>query len=74
MNDNQAKTLSTVAIWIATAVIFVFGVFRMQWDGVLAGMFWMVISLVLAIAPAVATQAIWSRASSKDDSNGSPKE
>lgn len=74
MNDYQAKTLSTVAIWIATAVIFVFGVFRMQWDGVLAGMFWMVISLVLAIAPAVATQAIWSRPSSKDDLNGSPKE
>ncbi len=74
MNDNQAKTLSTVAIWIATGVIFVFGVFRMQWDGVLAGMFWMVISLVLAIAPAVATQAIWSRPSSKDDANGSPKE
>jgi hypothetical protein len=60
MNDNLAKTVSTVAIWLATAIIFAGGVCRMNVDGV-GLLAWAVISVALAIAPAVATHAIWSR-------------
>ena len=62
MNDNLAKTISTVAIWLATALIFVSGICRMNVNGF--GLFiWGVIAVALAIAPAVATHAIWNRPS-----------
>ena len=60
MNDNLARTISTVAIWLATAIIFVGGICRMNVDG-LGLLAWMVISLAVAIAPAVATRAVWHR-------------
>jgi len=67
MNDNQAKTYSTAAVWVSTALIFVFGVFRMNWEGILGGMFWALIALALAVALAAATQAIWNRSSSENN-------
>jgi len=33
MNDSNTKAVCTTAVWIATAVIFVFGVFRFNWNG-----------------------------------------
>lgn len=65
MDDNQAKTISTMAIWIATACIFIFGVFRFSADGFFPVLFWMLTSLALAVAPAVGTQAIWKSQSSE---------
>jgi hypothetical protein len=58
MDDNNTRIISTVAVWIATAMIFVFGVFRCNASG--DGMYlWSIVSLALAISPAVATRAIW---------------
>jgi hypothetical protein len=59
MDDNRAKTISTAAIWISTAVLFTFGVFRFTWSGAEAGFLWMIVAMALAGAPAVATCAIW---------------
>ena len=60
MSDNAAKTLATTAIWIATALIFVLGVFRVKINGDGPIFFWFIISVVLAAAPALATAKIWS--------------
>jgi hypothetical protein len=58
MEDNKARMISTVAIWIATALIFIFGVFRANATGD-ATYLWFLVSLALAISPAIATRAIW---------------
>jgi len=58
IDDNKARIVSTVAIWIATAVIFVFGVFKCNATG--DGIYlWTIVGLALAISPAVATGLIW---------------
>jgi hypothetical protein len=58
MDDNKARAVSTVAIWGATALIFIFGVFRSNATG--DGIYlWFLVSLALAISPAIATRAIW---------------
>lgn len=58
IDDNTARVISTVAVWAATAVIFVFGVFHFSATG--DGVFWwFLIALALAICPALATRAIW---------------
>lgn len=59
MNDHSAKMLSTVAIWIATACVFIFGVFRFNWNGVPSGLLWTIVSLAIASGAAMATQAVW---------------
>jgi hypothetical protein len=59
MNDHSAKMLSTLAIWIATACVFIFGVFRFNWTGVPSGLLWTIVSLAIASGAAVATQAVW---------------
>ena len=77
MNDNQAKTISTVAIWAATTLIFIFVVRHFSWSDILSGLFLTLIAIALAIAPAAATHAIWNRPSSensrKNESNEPPK-
>ena len=58
MDNNKAKAVGTVAIWIATALIFIFGVFKCNATG--DGMYlWFFIGIALAISPAIATRAIW---------------
>jgi cytosine/uracil/thiamine/allantoin permease len=59
MKEHDAKTLCTIVIWIATALIFIFGVFKFNWNGVLAGLLWMMVAAALAAAATKATEAIW---------------
>jgi len=59
MSDNIAKTVSTIGVWVCLMIIFVGGVFRFNWTGLEAGFLWAVVSSALAIAPAIATWAIW---------------
>ena len=33
MQDNTARTIATVAIWAAVAIVLTFGAFRVNWDG-----------------------------------------
>jgi hypothetical protein len=58
MEDNKARVLSTVVVWIATALIFIFGVFncRATGDGIYL---WFFVGVALAISPAIATREIW---------------
>ena len=55
---NSSRLLSTVAIWTATALIFILGMCRMNFSGTAVGA-WILISGLLALAPALATAAIW---------------
>jgi uncharacterized membrane protein len=58
MEDNKARVVSTVAIWIVTALIFIFGVFKCNATG--DGIYlWFFVGIALAISPAIATRAIW---------------
>lgn len=59
MNDNNTKTICTTAIWIATAIIFTFGVFSYHWTGDFAGILWALVAVALAHAALHATRAIW---------------
>jgi hypothetical protein len=64
---HSSRLLSTVAIWIATALIFIFGFCRMNASGA-ALLPWFVIGLALALGPAFATAAIWNfKPQSKQD-------
>jgi hypothetical protein len=74
MNEYQARTISTAAIWISVAFLFIFGVFRFNWNGLLAGVLWTAVAIALAAAPAVATQAIWNRPPSKEARPDAPSE
>lgn len=58
MEDIEARVLSTVAIWIVTALVFIFGVFKCKaaGDGIYL---WCFVGIALAISPAIATRAIW---------------
>ena len=73
MNDHNARTLSTIAIWIATACTYIFGVFRFNWNGALPGLLWAAIALAIASAAATATAAIWRRQTSGADESQSPQ-
>ena len=61
MNDNNTKAICTTAIWASTALIFIFGVFRCNWNGGFSGMLWAMVAVVLAFAATLATNAIWKK-------------
>jgi hypothetical protein len=73
MSDNSTKAICTTAIWIATAFIFVFGVFHFNWNGELSGLLWTLVALTLAIVPGMATRAIWRSPASERRSELPPK-
>ena len=56
----MARFLSTVAVWTATALIFIFGVFRFHSEGI--GVFlWSMLALGLVWAAVESTEAVWGR-------------
>jgi hypothetical protein len=68
MSNELAKAISTCGVWLSTAVILTFGLFRMtEKDPV----FFLMISLVIAGAAAGATVAVWyPHALAKTPANG----
>jgi hypothetical protein len=62
MHEYNARVVATLGVWFATAAIFIFGVFRMNWTGEIAGVFWMVVALAICGAAGGSTAAIWSKA------------
>ncbi len=74
MTHHSAKTICTTAIWIATAVIFTFGVFRFTWSGALPGFLWSAVALALALAAQKATQSVWKDPAPDKNSTISPIE
>jgi hypothetical protein len=61
MTSEVAKTISTCAIWLATAVILTFGVFRVTMSGGVESFcfLFVVAPLIIAGAAAGATTAVW---------------
>ena len=55
MSSELAKTISTCAIWAATAVVLTFGLFRMNGSTE----FFVFVTLIIAVAAAGATAAVW---------------
>jgi hypothetical protein len=55
MTNELSKTVSTCAIWLATACIFVFGLFRMTGTTD----FFLFATLFIAVAALGATVAVW---------------
>jgi hypothetical protein len=55
MMRELARTISTCAIWLATATIFTFGLFRMNGSTE----FFVLTTLIIAGAAAGATVAVW---------------
>ena len=58
MDSNTSRVVSTSVVWLATSAMFVFGFFRFTVTGG-AVYLWFVIGIAMALAPAIATQAIW---------------
>lgn len=57
MGSETAKAISTSAIWVSTAVIMTFGLFRMNGDF----LFFFLGMVIIAGAAAGATVAVWHR-------------
>jgi hypothetical protein len=55
MKDELAKTISTCAIWLATAVILTFGLFRMTGNA----FFFLCATGVIAGAACIGTAVVW---------------
>ena len=55
MSSELAKTISTCSIWLAMAVIFTFGLFKMNGDA----FFFIVATVILAGAAVAATALVW---------------
>jgi hypothetical protein len=59
MSDATAKAIGTIGIWIATAVILAFGVFRMNWNGDAALLIMFMTVVVVCGAAGISTAAVW---------------
>jgi hypothetical protein len=59
VNDQSSKAVSTVGIWIAVAIVLVFGVFRMNWNGDVAMLLMVLIVIIICGAAGVSTAAVW---------------
>ena len=59
MQDNLARMIGTIGIWLSVAITLAFGVFRMNWngDGPMFVMFLVV--AVICGAAAISTRFIW---------------
>lgn len=61
MGSETAKAISTSAIWLSTAVIMTFGLFRMNGDF----LFFFFGMAILAVAAMGATVAVWHQPNAK---------
>lgn len=57
LGDNSARTISTITIWLSSAMILTFGVFRLNWTGT-AGLSAVLIIVALICLAATITSAI----------------
>jgi len=60
MTSELAKTISTSAVWVSTAVLTTFGLFRMNFNGELGGVILLLIVVAVFAGATLGTIAIWS--------------
>lgn len=58
MNDI-AKSIATAAIWISTAIILAFGLFKMNFNG--GGWILITLTVIVIIGAAVSTAKVWQK-------------
>ena len=58
MNNDIAKAISISAIWISTSIVFAFGIFDFNWNGEIAILFMLVISLSIIFTASSSTKII----------------
>ena len=73
MTEVTARAISTVGIWIATAVILTFGVFRVNWNGDAAMFFMFMIVIIICFAASVSTAAAWGWKPGKRGADAQPE-
>lgn len=73
MSETTGRTIGTVGIWIAVAVILAAGVFRMNWNGDVAMLLMLFVVVVICTAASVSTAAIWGWKPSKRPSDRPPQ-
>jgi Na+/H+-dicarboxylate symporter len=59
LGDNSARTISTIALWLAMATILTFGVFRTHWTGGTGMSVLLILVLVLCVAAVITTAMIY---------------
>lgn len=59
MGEDTAKAVGTVGIWVATAVILAFGMFRMNWNGDTAMFMMFMVVILVCGAASISTAAVW---------------
>ena len=59
MTDTTARTIGTVGIWLAVAVVLTFGVFRADWNGTLAMLLMLVVVALICAAATISTALVW---------------
>jgi len=69
MSSELAKTISTCSIWLAMAVIFTFGLFKMNGDA----FFFIVATVILAGAAVAATALVWQTIPFADRTGGTSR-
>lgn len=74
MNSELSKTISTCTVWLATACVLTFGVFKLNVNGEVA-VFLLLLCMPVAIlvAAVVATKVIWASCQeNKTSANSAP--
>ncbi len=58
LGDNSARTISTVVLWLAVAMILTFGVFRTHWTGAAGLSVLLILVVVISVAATITTAMI----------------
>jgi hypothetical protein len=61
MQDTTARTIATIAIWGALAVIFSCGIFHFSWSGDGALLVLLLTVFIVCAAATISTACVWSR-------------
>ena len=69
MNNDMAKAISISSIWIATAIMFAFGIFQFSWNGDAAIVIMLVVSVAILLASVLSTRAIIDSGTKNKDTN-----
>lgn len=59
MQDNVARMIGTVGIWISVAIILAFGVCRMNWHGEGSMVVMLLVVVAICLAATHSTKIIW---------------
>lgn len=59
MQDNVARMIGTVGVWLSVSIILAFGICRMNWNGEGSMIIMLLIITAICIAATQSTKIIW---------------